>query len=53
VRLGCVEQVACLVEVVVAAVHPHLAPEEVAAGLGPEDPPAGLLQQPVEGGIAG
>ena len=41
------------VEVVVAALHPGVAPEEVAAGLGPQDPPVGFLEQPVQAGVVG
>ncbi len=39
-----VQEVGGPVEVVVAALQPGFAPEEVAAGLGPEDPPVGFLE---------
>ncbi|MGO8888374.1 MAG: RtcB family protein, partial [Streptosporangiaceae bacterium] len=47
-----VQVVGGLVEVVVAALQPGLAPEEVAAGLGAQDPPVGFLEQPVHAGVA-
>ena len=40
------------VEVVVAALQPRFTPEEVAARLGPENPPVGFLEEPVDAGVA-
>jgi hypothetical protein len=51
VRPSFVKKAACLVEVVVAAVQPCFAPEEVAAGLRSEDSPVGFFEQPVELGV--
>jgi hypothetical protein len=51
VRPGFVKQAACLVEVVVDAVRPCLAPEEVAASLRSEGSPLGFCEQPVELGV--
>ncbi len=51
VHPGFVKKAACLVEVVVGAVHPCFAPEEVAAGLRSKDSPVGFFEQPVELGV--
>src|ERR1039457_6351680 len=40
------------VKVVVAALQPGFAPEEVTAGLGPENPPVGFLEESVHAGVA-